>query len=135
MVSRSHAQLALIGDDGESTDPYYAAVWERMRALLSDVVAVVGVKKAAGDLDTSPSTLKHALAGRDRHHMRLEWLPYLLDKAPSTELIALLASVCNMDVAPKKTLTPAERLAKAEAAAERHLSPEVRRLIFGEVVR
>ena len=135
MRSRSHAQLALLGDDGASVDPYYSAVWDRLRGLLADVVAVVGVKQAAGDLDTSPSQLKHALAARDRHHMRMEWLPYLIDKAPSDDVVALLASIRGLVVEPEKTLTPAERLAQAEDRAAKHLSPEIRALIFGEVRR
>lgn len=130
MTPRTAQQLSLLSPDGqEVTDPYYEAVWQRLLSLLNDVVTVVGVKVAAADLDTSPSVLKHALAARDRHYIKAEWLPYLIAKAPSDEIVELLASVRGLVVGEKRELTADEKLARLESAIEKHFSRAVREAI------
>ena len=101
-------------------DPKYQASehWHELLDELRAIVSAVGLKQVAYDLDRPPSELAHALAERDRHYLRAEWLPYLVTHAPSDRVVALIASWRGLEVQPRKTLTPEERLRRLEGALE-----------------
>lgn len=99
-------QLALRYDDRYVR----GASWGGILDEINRIVGIVGLKQAAYDLDAQPSQLAHALAERDRHYIRAEWLPYFLAKAPDAALAEALAACSGLDVAPRRELTPAEKL-------------------------
>lgn len=86
--------------------------------LVREVVAALGLKQVAFDLDVQPSVLAHALAERDRHYPRLRWLPYLVAHAPNDRVVELIASWRNLECKAKVELTPAEKLERIERALE-----------------
>lgn len=113
----------------------YDARWEyernRERVLeeARRVVGIVGLKQAAFDLDTNPSHLAHALAGRDRHYGKLEWAPYLSDADPTPGFANLMAGT-KREAHDRVTLTPEEKLRRIEGALAT-MSPEIRAAILG----
>lgn len=119
-------QLRLLGStDEEVAEAYDRAIWRRFLATLNETVAIVGVKRAAADLDTSPSQLKHALAERDRHYVKAEWIPYLVRQAPSHAGVQVLADVRHLEVVPRKPLTPEEELRNLKHTLREKLSAEI----------
>lgn len=96
--------------------------------LLRAVVDVVGVKQVAFDLDTSPSGLLHALEGKDRH-LPAKWIPYLIRKAPSDEIVEFLAGLRGLEVQPRVELTAEQRLERLEEAMSETLGEDIRRVI------
>lgn len=110
--------------------PDWSSVWQQFRGLLREVIDYVGVKQAAYDLDVAPSTLLNALEGRDRHHFRAEWLPYLLTQAADDKAIGFLAALRGLDIVPEKKRSPAEELADLKAALGDCLPPEMRRVVY-----
>ena len=105
-------QLALAYDPGYRSEAAYA----RVLAAVVDIVARVGLKEAAHALDAQPSVLSHALAGRDRHTVRAEWLPYFLAHDTDGALIRALADCGDWEVSRRVELTPAQRLERIERA-------------------
>lgn len=99
-------QLALRYDDRFAR----SEAWAGILTEIVRIVGIVGLKQAAFDLDAQPSQLAHALAERDRHYLRAEWLPYFLGKAPDAALARALAACSGLEVAPRRELTPAEKL-------------------------
>lgn len=106
------------------------AAWTEFRRLLRTVVDHIGLKQVAYDLDIAPSSLLHALDERDRHHVRASWLPYLVRKAPSDEVVTFLAGLRGLDVVPRKELTAEEKLEKLQETLSRHLGPEILRGLY-----
>lgn len=92
--------------------------WHRVLDVVREVVATVGLKQLAFDLDCSPSLLGDALAERDRKGIRAEWIPTILTRATDLQrgaLLCALAEPVGFDVVRRKVLTPEERLARLEA--------------------
>jgi hypothetical protein len=110
----------------QSTD----ALWQELRRLLREVVAHVGVKETAFALDVAPSSLLHALDERERHHVRAEWLPFLITKAPNDDVVAYLAGLRGLDLAPRRLLTDGERLERLEDTLARTLGPDILRALY-----
>lgn len=103
-------QLGLRYNDGYRFDEVWAELLDELRVI----VATIGLKQVAYDLDVQPSALSHALAERDRHYVRADWLPYLVAKAPGDHVVELLASLRGLEVQPVRELTPAEKLERIE---------------------
>lgn len=118
-IDRATVRRPSHGTKAEAFELDYAVLWEELLVLLNEVVSTVGLKKVAADLDTSPSTLKHCLAERERHYVRAEWLLYLIDKAPNDKIVKLLARLRGLDTKPIEPLTPEQRVAKLEARLRR----------------
>lgn len=106
--------------------------WHEFRRLLRAVVDFVGVKQVAYDLDVAPSILLNALEERDRHHVRADWLPYLVRKAPNDDLVTFLASLRGLDVVPRRELTDAEKLERLDGVLKRHLGEGIWRGFYEE---
>ncbi len=87
---------------------------EELHEEVSAIVSEIGLKTVAFDLDLQPSLLAHALAGRERHFMRLDWLPYFVSKAKTPRLVAVLANLCGLELKPRTELTPTEKLTRVE---------------------
>jgi hypothetical protein len=103
-------------------------LWEELLDELRAIVAAVGLKQVAYDLDQPPSVLAHALAERDRHYLRAEWLPYLVMQSPGTRVVELIARWRGLEVKAPAVMTPEEKLRRIEAALD--ALPEL-----GELVR
>jgi hypothetical protein len=122
----SPAQLALDYVAGDGHRPH----WQHLRRLLREVVDFVGCKEVAYDLDVSPSALLHALDERERHHVRAEWIPYLIRRAPNDSVLEFLASLRGLELVPRKELTPEEELARLKEELAKSLGPELVRGIY-----
>jgi hypothetical protein len=105
----------------------HAEQWAELLDAVGEVVRAVGLKQVAYDLDQQPSVLAHALAERERHYVRAEWLPYLVAHAPSDRIVALVASWRHLEVKPRHELTPAEELRAYKSALD--LMPDVHELV------
>lgn len=77
------------------------AVWVELLSILQEVVARASLKEVAYRLGTSDKALAHALAERDRHYVRAEWLPGLVELAAEH---GLAEKLCTALVAPAKLL-------------------------------
>lgn len=114
-------QLALPYDGRRAVD----ADWDVLRELLREAVDFIGVKQVAYDLDVAPSSLVQALSGADRHHIRAEWIPYLIRRAPNDRIVEHLADLRKLEVQPAKPATPEEELASLRRALVDSLGPEL----------
>lgn len=123
---RSLTQLDLfVGGRGGKLDDRWAALREEVRLAVIEL----GEKEVAYDLDVSPSQLSHALAERDRN-IPMKWIIYLIERSRrGTKIAGYLAALAGHDLAPRKELTPEERLERIERAMSQELGPGVLRAI------
>jgi hypothetical protein len=121
IVHRAGSRLAVPDVDRQE-------LWDEILRCCNDVTAVRGLKVVAADLDTSPSTLKHCMAERDRHYLRAEWLIYFVQYDHGHRILRLLARIHALDVAPQHVLTPEEKVERLEARLRR-LGPDGERWI------
>lgn len=106
--------------------------WEDLLQTFNRTAQYVGHKQLAAELDTSPSNLSHALAERERRFIRGEWFPGLVMLAPDDAAIEILADLRGKELAPRRRLTPAEKLA-AYRARVRSFSPELAAALEKEI--
>jgi hypothetical protein len=100
--------------------PPVSTLWrDEILPEIQRIVSFIGLKQAAFDLDAKPSALSHALAERERHYVRAEWIPYFLAKAPDDALADKLAAIRGLETARPAALTPEQKLNKIEQALER----------------
>lgn len=92
--------------------------WQALLAEINTIVATIGLKQVAYDLDEQPSVICKALAERERHAVKAEWLPYLIEHSHSSHVIELLAGLRDLDVKPRVELSPAERLSRLDRALD-----------------
>lgn len=107
-------------------------VHARVMDVVREIVATATNKQVAYDLDISPSSLADALAERQDRGIKLAWLPVLMARAAPAQRIELLAALGDshqLDVVPRKVLTPEERLARLEEALRTKLGPVGEQLI------
>jgi hypothetical protein len=95
-----------------------AEAWDELLDAVREVVRDVGLKQAAYDLDVQPSALAHALAERDRHYLRLEWLPYLAGNDNRLKIIRCIAAWAGLEVKPRQQLTAEEWQTRVERALD-----------------
>ena len=93
----------------ESTDQ---AWWRRWREALQVEIDKHGLKEVAFQLDAKPSDISHALACRDRHYFRGEWMVWLMLR--SDDLAKLAASMRGLQTERAKPLTDSEKLKRYE---------------------
>ena len=108
-------QLSLAYDDRWR----HPGEWARVMTEAKRVVDDIGLKQAAFDLDIQPSLLSHAVAERERHYLRAEWLIYLVRKDESGKLLAALADVGGWELSRRIELTSDQRLDRLESALRR----------------
>lgn len=94
----------------------YAAVLD----IIREITAALSLKEVAYRLGVAPPALAHALAERDRHYVRLDWLPAIMELADQCDLAERLhcaigapARLVSVEAQP---LTPEQRLARLETA-------------------
>jgi len=93
--------------------------WPAVLDAIAGIVVRLGLKQVAGDLDVGPSVLSNALRERDRHALRMEWLPHLLAHDHDGALSrALMACTDRWDVTPRVELTPAQENARLRGAID-----------------
>lgn len=121
-------QLGLfdIPTDGEQ-------LWRALQKEIADCVDEIGPKEFAYAVDVSPSQLSHALAGRERHHVPLRWLPVLLKMAKTDRLLRFLAAMRGRDVIAPEVLTPEEELVRMKQALLKNFGPAGADLIRKDV--
>lgn len=89
--------------------------WGRVLDAFAGVVREVGLKTAAYELDVQPSVLAHAIAERERHYVRAEWLVWAVAKARTPDLAEALVAPGGLTVKPKHKLSDAEYRQRLEA--------------------
>lgn len=124
-------QLALRYDGATLSE----AAWQELLAVLREVVDDVSLKEASYALGVSAPLLAHALAERDRHYMRGEWIIGLVALDKQGRIARVFADAAGKDLIDKKPLEPAEELARIKAAMERCLGPELRAALLNEAKR
>jgi hypothetical protein len=117
-------QLALEYGARWLTDQQWAALLDVARAVVGDL----GLKQVAFDLDVAASSISNALAQRDRHAFRGEWLVYLTIKDPHRRIIHKLAEIGGGEFRVRPELTPAEKLERLDIALAQ-LGPEISSLV------
>lgn len=107
-------------------DPSYllGEQWLVVRDAFAGIVDDVGLKTAAYELDVQPSALANAIAERDRHYIRGEWLVWAVARARTPELAKALVAPGRLDVQPRHDLTDAEKLERYESLVS-ELGPTV----------
>lgn len=93
-------------------------VWQEILGEINTIVATIGLKQVAYDLDEQPSVLCKALKEVERHEIKGRWLLYFVEHAQTPKLAQLLVKLGGWDLAPHAELTPAERLARLESALD-----------------
>lgn len=104
--------------------------WDHLRRLLVEVVDALGRKAVACDLGINVADLSNALAGRDRHPVKAEWMPYLLRRAPHPALLQYLADLAGYRIERVEALTPAQKLERLEAELARRYTEDERSRLF-----
>lgn len=90
--------------------------WALVLIEAQRVLGDVGLKQAAYDLDVPPSMLAHAIAERDRHYLRGEWLLYFVAKdAEDGRLADAIAKAGGRETKPIGVLTDDVFRARVEA--------------------
>ena len=95
-----------------------------LRLVREGMSATGGIKEWAYRLDVAPTLLSDCLNERDRKHVQARWLVAVVVQMPDPHRRAILdalASVAGYEVAPRKVLTPAEKLARLEDAVRSKL--------------
>jgi len=105
-------QLELQG----GTETALGAWWRRWREALQGEIDKRGLKEVAFELDAKASDISHALAMRDRHYFRAEWMVWLM--LHSDDLAKLAASMRGLEVQRPRPLTAEEKVKRYE----RHLA-------------
>jgi hypothetical protein len=112
-----------------------AGLWYALQKEVAACVDEIGAKEFAYAVDVSASQLSHALAGRERHHVPLRWLPVLLRMAKTDRLLRFLAAMRGRDVVAPEVLTPEEELKRTKQALAKHFGPGgadlIRREVYG----
>lgn len=62
---------------------HFSAQWATILDVLNAIVALVSLKEAAFVIGVSDKALGHALAERERHYPRFDWLPAIAALAKS----------------------------------------------------
>lgn len=110
------SQLSLQWSAPDRDRANYAATLD----IVKEVVARTSLKEVAFRLGVAAPALAHALAERDRHYMRLDWLPAIMEMADDCDLAGQLhctiGAPARLMSVEAKPLTPEQRLAKLEAA-------------------
>ena len=119
------SQLSLVYNDRHLDVQEY----EDIREQVIRVVNHAGHKEACFGLDVSPSLLSNALAGRDRHHLWMKWIPRLRRLDNTDGLAQVLAGPAYKPLARKEELTPTQRLARLESALS-EWPDEVKRAVY-----
>lgn len=115
--------------------PDYAALGATLRRLLREVVDSIGPKEVAYDLDIAPSSLQHALEGRERHYVRIDWLPYLVRRAKTDEAVEFLAALRGLDVVERPTQTPEQELRALREAVKDSLGADLANAVLAKAKR
>lgn len=98
--------------------------WRRFLRILAEGIDEIGTKRLAGELDEKPSVISNALAERDRHYFKTEWLLCVLELAPSTDILAALADAQDCDIVPREEIPPEERERRRKEAILRRFGPD-----------
>lgn len=109
--------------------------WLRILGVIRELVARASLKEVAFRLGVAPPALAHALAERDRHYPRMDWLPVLCDLAAELNmgerLTNTIVAPIGFAAGPLQPMTPEQRLALIEKALDR-LGPALGALVRKE---
>jgi hypothetical protein len=105
--------MGLFGEPGVG----HRAQWEKCLRIISEEVDRVGNKEIAGAFDEKASTISNALAERDRHYFRGEWLLWLIVNGPTDRVLRFLAACRGRIIADPEPLTDKEENDRRKKAA------------------
>ncbi len=132
-VNSNDAEVTQMGLFDIPTDG--AGLWYSLQKEIATCVDEIGPKEFAYAVDVSASQLSHALAGRERHHVPMRWLPVLLRMAKTDRLLRFLAAMRGRDVVAPEVLTPEEELTRTKQALLKNFGPAgadlIRRDVYG----
>lgn len=111
---------------------YFQQATDELFDAMAESIDFVTLKEAAYQLDVKGSLLSHTLAGRNSHHPRAAWLPYLVHVAPNNRIPELLAGLRGLSVTEPPRMTPEQKLAALEKSLGETLSPEMRAVIYAK---
>lgn len=118
-----------------SADYRHREWWLRILEVIRELVARASLKEVAFRLGVAPPALAHALAERDRHYPRMDWLPVLCDLAAELNMGERLANTIVAPIGfaagPLQPMTPEQRLVLIEKALDR-LGPALGALVRKE---
>lgn len=118
-----------------SADYRHREWWLRILEVVRELVARASLKEVAFRLGVAPPALAHALAERDRHYPRMDWLPVLCDLAAELNMGERLANTIVAPIGfaagPLQPMTPEQRLVLIEKALDR-LGPALGALVRKE---
>lgn len=110
-------QISLeFGDDARARE-----AWARVLRRVNLLVDSLTVKEVAYRLNTQPSTLCDALAERERKNLHARQLVQIMAMQEGESLLAEIADALGYEVKRKAPLSPAEQLARLEAAVKSKL--------------
>lgn len=100
-----------------------AEKWPEVLDAIRNVCVDLGRGEVVEMLDCSPSYLKNALVERDRHNLKAKELVTLLAADRSGQILRLLADLNGFELAPKRELTPEEKLERLQRTIRAKLGP------------
>ncbi len=109
--------------------------WALVLIELNRIVDEMGLKEAAFAIDVQPSHLAHALAERNRHHVRAEWVLPLLLRSRDMGLAKAIMEPAGLAVREREQLTAEEKLERLERTLGETLGPDLRRSIYDKAWR
>lgn len=97
--------------------------WPEVLDAIRTVCTDLGRGEVVDLLDCSPSYLKNALVERDRHHLKAKELVKLVAADRAGVILRPLASLAGYELAPKRELTPEEKLDRLQRTLRARLGP------------
>jgi len=128
---RRAEQLAMTYDEREWSEHE----GDKLLRAVGRAVQLIGPKVVATDLNVTEALVAHSIAKRGRHYARIEWLPYLVAKAPDDELAQALVAPGGYVAERPPELSAEERLARLETTLGEHLGPELRAALLERAYR
>jgi hypothetical protein len=102
---------------------------DQWRELLSNVLDLLQLKQVAADLRVTVSALSHAASWNGKNAFHADWIPYLIVKAPSAQVVSFLAGLRGLAVVEPPKMSPEEELRALKASLHRHLGEDLRTVI------
>lgn len=106
--------------------------WPSVLEIVRQISVDVGRKTVADDLDLSRSVLDNILLDRDRHALKAKHLLYFLIKDRSGMLLQAMAGLVGAQVAPRKELSPEEKLDRLEKTLADALGKDLRESLYSK---
>lgn len=135
-MSRQHTFSFRLSDDQDDPglESWNAAAWRKVLHAIGRMVAehASGPKYVADQIGVAHARLDHAIAERERHHVKAEWLPALVVLDEHALILRSLADLAGYDLVAKKPLDAEQELAALKAAIGDELGPSMRATLLAK---